>query len=160
MPPIKFSTFGIMHKFASIISQLNNIWVGSSMQDTHEPRSWTVLTFPWNTRVHQTPHIALAAYFWGYHAILVQNSVCEDSGVSCSILPIKLKADRPHPRYYPHTPPDYRHTDKHLRLVMTFIALCPYTVVVLYNVPWVHPDGRTDATKYIISLASRSIIFY
>ena len=36
----------------------------------------------------------------------------------------KLKAGRPHPRYYPHTPPDYRHTDKHLRLVMTFIALC------------------------------------
>ncbi len=23
----------------------------------------------------------------------------------------KLKADRPHPRNYPHTPTDYRHTD-------------------------------------------------
>ncbi len=36
----------------------------------------------------------------------------------------QLKADRPHPRDYPHTPTDYRHTDKHLRLVMTPIALC------------------------------------
>ena len=35
-----------------------------------------------------------------------------------------LKADRPHPRYYHYTPPDYRHTDKHLGLEMTFIALC------------------------------------
>ena len=25
---------------------------------------------------------------------------------------MKLKADRPHPRDYPPTPPDYRHTDK------------------------------------------------
>ncbi len=24
---------------------------------------------------------------------------------------IELKADRPHPRDYPHTPTDYRHTD-------------------------------------------------
>ncbi len=24
-----------------------------------------------------------------------------------------LKADRPHPHNYPHTPTDYRHTDKH-----------------------------------------------
>ncbi len=35
-----------------------------------------------------------------------------------------LKADRPHLRYYPCTLPDYRHTDEHLRLVMTMIALC------------------------------------
>ncbi len=34
------------------------------------------------------------------------------------------KADRPHLRYYLYTPPDYRHTDKHLRLVMTPNALC------------------------------------
>ena len=26
-------------------------------------------------------------------------------------------------RNYPHTPTDYRHTDKHLRLVMVLIAL-------------------------------------
>ncbi len=36
----------------------------------------------------------------------------------------KLKADRQHPRNYPHTPTDYRHTDEHLRLIMTPIALC------------------------------------
>ncbi len=35
---------------------------------------------------------------------------------------IILKADRPHPRNYPLTPTDYRHTDKHLRLVMALIA--------------------------------------
>ena len=29
-----------------------------------------------------------------------------------------LKADRPHPRDYPQTPTDYRHTDNHLRLVI------------------------------------------
>ena len=33
------------------------------------------------------------------------------------------KADRPHPHNYPHMPTDHRHTDKHLRLVMTLIAL-------------------------------------
>ncbi len=32
-----------------------------------------------------------------------------------------LKADRPLPLNYPHTPTDYRHTDKHLRLVMTLL---------------------------------------
>ncbi len=31
----------------------------------------------------------------------------------------KLKADRPHPRDYPHTPPDYGHTDKTVGLVRT-----------------------------------------
>ena len=36
----------------------------------------------------------------------------------------KLKADRPHPRNHPHTPTDYRQPDKHLRLIMTLIALC------------------------------------
>ena len=35
----------------------------------------------------------------------------------------KLKADRPHPRNFPHMPTGYRPTDKHLRLVMTPIAL-------------------------------------
>ena len=33
----------------------------------------------------------------------------------------RLKADRPYPHCYPYEPPDYRHTDKHLQLVMTFI---------------------------------------
>ncbi len=37
--------------------------------------------------------------------------------------PKKLKADRPHPRNYPHAPTDYRRTDKHLRLVIPTIAL-------------------------------------
>ncbi len=45
----------------------------------------------------------------------------------------KLKADRPHPRDYPPTPPDYRHTDK--------------------QESWDrHTNGRTDGTNSIISL--------
>ncbi len=36
----------------------------------------------------------------------------------------RLKADRPHPRYYPHTPQDHRHTHKDFRLVMSLMALC------------------------------------
>ncbi len=48
----------------------------------------------------------------------------------------KLKADRPHPCNCPQMPTDYRHTDKHLRLVMGVNALT---------------DGQTDAIKYIIS---------
>ena len=36
---------------------------------------------------------------------------------------IKLKANRLHPCNYLHTPTDFRHTDKHLRLVMVLIAL-------------------------------------
>ncbi len=65
-----------------------------------------------------------------------------------------LKANRPHPRNYLHTATNYRHTDKHLRLVRRTDG-------------WMdgQTDGRmdgrtdtgTDATKYIISLASRSI---
>ncbi len=35
----------------------------------------------------------------------------------------KLKADRPHPRNYPHTRTDDRHTYQHLRLAMAPIAL-------------------------------------
>ncbi len=27
----------------------------------------------------------------------------------------KIKADRPHPRNYPHTPTDHRQTDEHLK---------------------------------------------
>ncbi len=36
---------------------------------------------------------------------------------------IQLKADQPHPHDHQHTPTDYRHTDKHLRLAVTPIAL-------------------------------------
>ncbi len=36
----------------------------------------------------------------------------------------KLKADRPHPHDHLHMPTDYRHIDKHLRLVMTPIGVC------------------------------------
>ena len=36
----------------------------------------------------------------------------------------KLKADRQHPHDYPHMPTNYKHADKHLRLVMILIALC------------------------------------
>ncbi len=55
-----------------------------------------------------------------------------------------IKADRPHPRNYLHTPTDDRHTYQHLRLAMALIALSA--------------DGRTDTTKDIISLTSRSIM--
>ncbi len=34
-----------------------------------------------------------------------------------------IKANRLHPHHYPYMPPDYRHTDQHLKLVMTLIAL-------------------------------------
>ncbi len=71
-----------------------------------------------------------------------------------------LKADRPHPHNYPHTPTDYGHTDKHLRLVMAPIALnCSRESVRRRTDGQMdgRTDGRTDATKYIISLASRSI---
>ena len=55
----------------------------------------------------------------------------------------KLKAGRPHPRKYPHTPTGYSHTDKHLRLVMTPIALnCT-------RQSRVSADGRTDGRYQI-----------
>ena len=47
----------------------------------------------------------------------IRNSRNEGKLVSNKKYP-ELKADRPHPRNYPHTPTDYRHTDNHLRLVM------------------------------------------
>ncbi len=54
-----------------------------------------------------------------------------------------LKADRPHPRDYPPRPPDYRRAriDTHTN-----------------GRTDVQTDRRTDATNYMISLASRSII--
>ncbi len=54
----------------------------------------------------------------------------------------QLKADRPHPRYYPYMSPDYRHTDSR-------------ESTDKWTDGWT--DRRTDATKCIISLASRSI---
>ena len=47
-----------------------------------------------------------------------------DKGFVFASLGEKIKADRLHLRDYPHTPIDYRHTDKHLKLVMALIALC------------------------------------
>ncbi len=38
-------------------------------------------------------------------------------------LPNQLKADRLHPCNYPHMPTDYRHTDKHLRLVLLLLLV-------------------------------------
>ncbi len=67
---------------------------------------------------------------------------------------VKLKADRPPPRIYPHMPTDYRHTDEHLRLVMTLLCWLLHSETQTDT----HTDGWTDATKYIISLASRSIM--
>ncbi len=52
---------------------------------------------------------------------------------------MELKADRPHPRNYPHTPTDHRHTDKHFRLVMTFLC----SKVAVFN-RRAHTDKRTD----------------
>ncbi len=42
----------------------------------------------------------------------------------CIQIAIQLKADQQHLCDYPHLPTDYRHTDKHLKLVMALIALC------------------------------------
>ncbi len=47
---------------------------------------------------------------------------CIFSSVTMEI--VQLKANRLHLHDNPHSPTDYRHTDKHLRLVMTLIALC------------------------------------
>ncbi len=53
-----------------------------------------------------------------------ENSMLVTSSIVMLILLCTLKADRPHPRNYLHTPTDYRHTDKYLGLVMTLVALC------------------------------------
>ncbi len=83
--------------------------------------------------------------------------------VAPPLIPPLIKADRPHPRYYPHTPTNYRHTDKLPRLAMIPIALCCTRQSRAIRAQTRQQtdgrtDGRTDATKYIISLASRSII--
>ena len=58
---------------------------------------------------------------------------------------------------YPHTPTDHRHTDKHFKLVMTL--LCSKLAILSFAARTDrHTDRRTDATKYIISLTSRSIM--
>ncbi len=65
---------------------------------------------------------------------------------------MKLKADRPHPCDYPHTPTNYRQADKHLRLVITPIVLyCAQqgcrsngsAVIALTNTH-TNTHGRTD----------------
>ena len=60
----------------------------------------------------------------------------------------ELKADRPHPRNYPPTLTDYKHTDNHLRLVMVVVAVC----CSLGKAERKQTDGQTDATNSIISL--------
>ncbi len=66
----------------------------------------------------------------------------------------ELKADWPHPRNYPPTPTDYRHTDNHLRLVMVVVALC----CTRQSRVRVVTDGRTDGRNQVHYLpASRSI---
>ena len=73
-------------------------------------------------------------------------------------LEYKLKADRPHLRDYPPTPTDYRHKDKHLRLVMILIGLCckdegrRSTGSAVRAQTNGRMDRRTDATNSIISL--------
>ena len=59
----------------------------------------------------------------------------------------KLKADRPHPYNYLHTPTNYRHTDNHPRPVMVVVALC-----CLGGSGNGQMDRQTDAIKCIISL--------
>ena len=67
----------------------------------------------------------------------------------------QLKADRPHPRNCRHTPTDYRHTDKHLRLVITLIALCCTRQRQAHNInrcvpeiwPWPWEHWRTDRRR-------------
>ncbi len=54
----------------------------------------------------------------------------------------RLKADRPHPRNYPHTPTNYRHTDKHLTLVMTPNALCCTRQSRTRNIDRCAPENR------------------
>ncbi len=66
-----------------------------------------------------------------------------------------LKAYRQHLCNYPHTPTDYRHTDKHLRLVMVLIGQTVQPREVTQT------DGRSlPSTLSIISLALRSIKMY
>ena len=68
----------------------------------------------------------------------------------------QLKVDRPPPCIYTHTPTDHRHTDKPLRPVRSKVKrLRQERSDKLTNG---RTDGRTDAAKYIISLASRSIM--
>ncbi len=56
----------------------------------------------------------------------IQNSMHsrERKAINKNIKVIILKADRLHPCDYLHMPTGYRHTDKHLRLVLTIIAFC------------------------------------
>ncbi len=79
--------------------------------------------------------------------------------------PPQLKADRPHPRDHLHTPTNYRHTDKHHRLVMNLIAPCCMSISSTVRGQTNgqrerqtdrETDRQMDATKCIISLASWS----
>ena len=83
---------------------------------------------------HQLPMGAGYCPWVGYTDQIVWNVHGEErlaSPCSHQCPPIyKLKADRPHPRNYPHTPTDHRHTDKHFRLVTTL--LCSKLAVWLF----------------------------
>ncbi len=70
--------------------------------------------------IFQSVAICVDCYFTSIHTIHVIH-VQERNKIK--LFSYKLKADRPHPRNYPPTPTDYRHTDKHLRLVMVLIGL-------------------------------------
>ncbi len=89
-------------KYQKIHSKLD-IWAGSSELAS----IWLTLKIH---GVEWTPHVLMMnSWQETYCAWHVNNRMLEMYVEYHS--QFKLKADRPHPRNYPHTPTDYRHTD-------------------------------------------------
>ena len=68
-------------------------------------------------RVHHVVHVLVCVFVIRGHLRIVshgshmvpQDSICKELSAYEN-----QNADQPHPRYYLYTPPDYRHTVKHL----------------------------------------------
>ncbi len=130
------------HKIGWAISLTKSLVLYSSF-DNHIKRKlkWTQWALQWQWHLYITSPWAIllaeesrinpfsAGIGIGFQKVLESESenLVLESELESRILKLiifkLLKADRPHPRNYPHTPTDYRHTDNNLGLVMLLMAL-------------------------------------
>ncbi len=96
-------------------------------------------------------NISLIMCFNSQDKNMLYNSSLDEIQAKLSIVNCQLKADRPSPRHYPHTPLDYRHTVKTPEPVMTTLSRTnKHTYKQTDGCYQVHYLPRFVVDKYVI----------